>query len=51
MKYVLRQKLFSFGDDFHIQDENGQDAFIVDCKAFSIADKLSIQDLHGNELV
>ena len=49
-RYVLRQKLFSFGDDFRIKDEQGRDAFFVDGKAFSIGNQLSFQDLAGNEL-
>ena len=50
MRYVMRQKLLSFGDDFKIQDENGVDRYFVDGKAFSIGDKLSFQDMAGNEL-
>jgi uncharacterized protein YxjI len=51
MRYVLKQKLFAFGDDFRIRDESDRDVFIVDGKAFSLGDKLSFQDLQGNELV
>src|SRR5687767_10653973 len=51
MRYVLRQKLFAFGDDFHIRDESGRDVFLVDGKAFSIGDKLSFRDTTGTELV
>jgi uncharacterized protein YxjI len=51
MRYVLRQKLFAFGDDFKIKDEDGRDVFIVDGKVFSIGDKLSFRDMEGNELV
>ena len=50
MRYVMKQKLFAFGDDFTIKDENGRDCYFVDGKAFSIGDKLSFQDMHGNEL-
>lgn len=51
MKFQLRQKLLAFGDDFTIQDETGADRFFVDGAAFSIGDKLSFQDMDGNELV
>ena len=51
MRYVMRQKLLAFGDDFAIKDENGRDRYYVDGKAFSIGDKLSFQDMSGNELV
>jgi uncharacterized protein YxjI len=46
----MRQKLFSWGDDFFIKDENGRDVFLVDGKAFSFGNQLSFQDLTGNEL-
>jgi uncharacterized protein YxjI len=50
MRYLMKQKLFAWGDDFKIQDEHGRDLFFVDGKAFSLGDKLSFQDLHGAEL-
>jgi len=50
MRYLMRQKLFSWGDDFFVKDENGRDVFFVDGKAFSFGDRLSFQDLAGNEL-
>jgi uncharacterized protein YxjI len=50
MRYVMKQKLFSWGDDFAIKDDQGQDVFFVDGRAFSIGDKLSFQDMAGNEL-
>jgi uncharacterized protein YxjI len=50
MRYVMRQKLLSFGDDFHIRDEAGRDVYFVDGKALSFGDQLSFQDLDGNEL-
>jgi uncharacterized protein YxjI len=50
MRYVMKQKLFSWGDDFCIKDEGGADVFFVDGKAFSFGEKLSFQDMQGNEL-
>jgi uncharacterized protein YxjI len=50
MRYLMKQKLFCFGDDFAIKNEAGEDVFFVDGKAFSFGDKLSFQDLNGNEL-
>jgi uncharacterized protein YxjI len=49
-RYRMRQKILSFGDDFVIQDHDGNNRFFVDGKAFSIGDKLSFQDMRGNEL-
>lgn len=51
MRYVMKQKFLSWGDDFTIQDAEGRDAFFVDGKAFSIGAKLSFQDMSGNELL
>lgn len=50
MRYVMKQKLFCWGDDFTIKTQDGQDVFFVDGKAFSLGDKLSLQDMQGKEL-
>lgn len=50
MRYVLQQKLLSWGDDYYIRDDAGNDVYFVDGKAFSIGNQLSFQDLAGNEL-
>ncbi len=50
MRYVIKEKFWSFGDDFHISDEKGRPIFLVDGQAFSWGDKLSFQDTQGNEL-
>jgi len=50
MTYVMKQKLFSWGDDFVIKDETGQDRFFVDGKAFSLGNQLSFQDSSGTPL-
>jgi len=50
MRYVMKQKLFAFGDDFIIRDESGADRFFVDGKVFTIGAKLSFQDMDHHEL-
>ena len=30
MRYLMKQKLFCWGDDFRIKNEAGQDVFFVD---------------------
>jgi uncharacterized protein YxjI len=50
VRYVMKQRLFSWGDDFTIRDDQGRDRFFVDGKVFSIGNKLSFQDMAGNEL-
>lgn len=51
MRYVMKQKLFCWGDDFTIKDDTGTDRFFVDGKAFSLGKQLSFQDMQGQELV
>lgn len=51
MRYMMKQKLFCWGDDFIIRNEAGEDMFFVDGKAFSFGDKLSFQDMQKNELL
>jgi uncharacterized protein YxjI len=50
MRYVMRQKLFSFGDDFTIKDDEGREAFSVDGKVLSLGDKLIFRDRRGEEV-
>ena len=45
MIYVMKQKLFSGGDDFVVKDETGQHRFFIDGKAFSSGNQLSLQDM------
>ena len=49
-RYVMKQKWFSFGDDFVIRDADGRDAFHVDGKVFSIGDQLTLEDPSGRVL-
>ena len=50
MRYNIREKFWSWGDDFHILDESGTPVYFVDGAAFSWGSKLSFQDMAGNEL-
>jgi uncharacterized protein YxjI len=47
MRYLMKQKLWAFGDDFTIKDEAGHDRFFVDGKAISLRDTLSFQEAGG----
>jgi uncharacterized protein YxjI len=51
VQYKIREKIFSFSDDFTIKDMEDNDIFIVKGKVFSIGDKLKLLDMQGNELV
>jgi uncharacterized protein YxjI len=50
MRYPMKQKLLSRGDDLHVKDEAGRDVYFVDGKALSFGDQLSFQDLERHEL-
>ena len=50
MRYIMKQKLFAWGDDFIIKDENEKESFFVDGKVFCLGNQLSFQDMSGNEL-
>ena len=49
-KYRMREKLFAIGDDYWIENEEGERAFKVDGKALRIRDTLVLQDPSGVEL-
>ena len=50
MIFRIKEKFWSWGDDFTITNDKGEAAFLVDGKAFSWGDKLSFQDSNGREL-
>ena len=50
MRYVMRERILSWGDDFTIKDADGRDAYQVDGKVLSFGDKLSFKDADGNQL-
>ena len=49
MRYLMRERILSWGDDFTIKDEQGREAFYVDGKVFSFGDMLTIKDKDGKE--
>ena len=50
MRYIMREHILSWGDDFTIRDAEGRDAYHVDGKVFSFGNKLSFKDMQGNEV-
>ena len=50
VRYQMREKLLSIGDDSWIEDEAGERAFKVNGKALRLRKTLSFEDLDGNEL-
>ena len=49
-RYKIRQKMFSIGDDFWIENEAGERVFRVDGKALRLRKTLFFEDLNGNKL-
>jgi len=49
-RYQMRQKMVAIGDDFWIENDQGQKVFKVDGKALRVRQTLVFEDAHGNEL-
>ena len=46
---MMRQKFWSWGDDYRIRDASENEVYLVNGKVFSWGDKLSFQDPSGHE--
>ena len=49
-RYQIRQKMFSIGDDFWIENQEGRKVFKVDGKALRLRKTLIFEDMNGNKL-
>jgi uncharacterized protein YxjI len=49
-RFVMREKLFSIGDDFWIEDDAGEKAYKVDGKALRARKTFILEDQAGNEV-
>jgi uncharacterized protein YxjI len=49
-RYKIRQKMFSIGDDFWIENQDGKRVFKVDGKALRLRKTLIFEDMNGNKL-
>lgn len=49
-KYRMREKMFAIGDDFWIENEQGERQFKVNGKALRVRDTLVLEDASGAEL-
>ncbi|GAA4615078.1 LURP-one-related/scramblase family protein [Actinoallomurus liliacearum] len=47
MKFVMRERMFSIGDDFWIEDEAGQRVFLVDGKALRLRQTFELKGPGG----
>jgi uncharacterized protein YxjI len=49
-RFQMREKVMSIGDDFWIEDQNGQRAYKVDGKAVRVRDTFVLRDAAGQEV-
>lgn len=49
-RYKIRQKMISIGDDFWIENQEGQRVFKVDGKALRLRKTLFFEDMNGQKL-
>jgi uncharacterized protein YxjI len=49
-RYQMREKLMSIGDDYWIEDGDGNNAFRVDGKAVRVRQTFVLEDAQGNEV-
>jgi len=50
MRYVMRQKLWSWGNDFTIKDDAGTDRFYVDGKVITLRQEMVFEDMDRRPL-
>lgn len=50
MKYAIREKYWSWGDEFHVFDEQQTPVFTIKGEVWSWGHRLSFQDMRGAEL-
>lgn len=48
--FRMREKLFAIGDDYWIEDGDGNKVYKVDGKALRVRDTFILEDAHGNEV-
>ncbi|MBN0043393.1 LURP-one-related family protein [Streptomyces actuosus] len=51
MRYLVRERLLGFGDDYWIEDDRGDKVFLVDGKALRLRDTFELKDADGRVLV
>jgi uncharacterized protein YxjI len=47
MRFLVREKLFSIGDDFWVTDEQGDQIYLVDGKALRLRETFELKDASG----
>ena len=47
MRYSVREKIFSIGDDYWVTDEQGNQVYLVDGKALRLRETFELKDRSG----
>ena len=50
MKLYIKEKVFTWGDQFTVKDERGNDRYAVEGEVFSWGKKLHVYDMNGREV-
>ena len=50
MRFLIKQRVFSWGDKYDIYDEHGNAKYFVKGELFSFGHKLHVYDMRGNEI-
>ncbi|MEU8980320.1 LURP-one-related family protein [Streptomyces sp. NPDC048309] len=51
MRYLVRDRLLGFGEDYWIEDDRGIKVFLVDGKAMRLRDTFELKDTRGQVLI
>lgn len=51
MKLLVRDRLLGIGDDYWIEDDQGQKVFLVDGKAMRLRETFELKDMQGHVLI
>ncbi|WP_371661192.1 LURP-one-related/scramblase family protein [Streptomyces sp. NBC_00280] len=51
MRFLVRDRLLGFGDDYWIEDQHGSKVYLVDGKAMRLRDTFELKDTQGRVLI
>ncbi|GAA3887161.1 LURP-one-related/scramblase family protein [Streptomyces lacrimifluminis] len=51
MRFLVRDRLLGFGDDYWIEDQHGTKVYLVDGKAMRLRDTFELKDTRGQVLI
>jgi len=51
MRFLVRDRLLGFGDDYWIEDQHGTKVYLVDGKAMRLRDTFELKDTQGRVLI